>query len=125
MRGSGSRAAKFERSSEVEEKIMPGVTDPSIREQLEKRREEITLAISSATPEAPSAPFIDALSEVNSALQRMDDGTYGICPTCHDPVEKDRLLSDPLVRFCLDHLTSGVAGGLQGEMVGADCMRCG
>ena len=69
MHESDSGTAKLERNSEVEEIVMPGVTDPYIREQLEKRREEITLAISSATPEAPSAPFVDALSEVNSALQ--------------------------------------------------------
>jgi len=116
MRESDSGTAKLDRTSEVEEIVMPGVTDPYIREQLEKRREEITLAISSATPEAPSAPFVDALSEVNSALQRMEDGTYGICPTCNDTVEKDRLLSDPLVRFCLDHLTSGEQRALERDM---------
>ena len=116
MHESDSGTAKLERSSEVEEIVMPGVTDPYIREQLEKRREEITLAISSATPEVPSAPFVDALSEVNSALQRMEDGTYGICPTCNDTVEKDRLLSDPLVRFCLDHLSSGEQRALERDM---------
>src|ERR1700683_2181418 len=116
MPESDSTATKVARTSEVEERAMPGVTDPYIREQLEKRREEISLAISSATPEAPAAPFVDALSEVNSALQRMDDGTYGICPTCNDTVEKDRLLADPLVRFCLDHLTSGEQRALERDM---------
>jgi phosphoserine phosphatase RsbU/P len=116
MRESDSGAASAARTSEVEERTMPGVTDPYIREQLEKRREEITLAISSATPEVASAPFLDALSEVNSALRRMDDGTYGICPTCNDTVEKNRLLADPLVRFCLDHLTSGEQRALERDM---------
>ena len=66
-----STAARAARTSKLEEMTTHGVTDPYIREQLEKRRGEITLAISSATPEVPSAPFVDALSEVNSALQRM------------------------------------------------------
>jgi sigma-B regulation protein RsbU (phosphoserine phosphatase) len=35
----------------------------------------------------------------------MDVGTFGICETCGDPVETERLLADPLTRFCLDHLT--------------------
>jgi sigma-B regulation protein RsbU (phosphoserine phosphatase) len=116
MPESNSAAMRVAKTSEVEERTMPGVTDPYIREQLEKRREEITLAISSSTEEAPSAPFVDALSEVNSALQRMDDGTYGICPACNDTVEKDRLLADPLVRFCLDHLTSGEQRALERDM---------
>jgi sigma-B regulation protein RsbU (phosphoserine phosphatase) len=45
------------------------------------------------------------LKEVDSALQRMEDGTYGLCDLCHDPIEQDWLRADPLVRFCLSHLT--------------------
>lgn len=45
------------------------------------------------------------LGEVDAALNRMDLGTYGICEVCHDPVEPERLLADPLVRFCLGDLT--------------------
>lgn len=45
------------------------------------------------------------LHEVDAALRRMDVGTFGICETCGDPVETERLLADPLTRFCLDHLT--------------------
>ncbi|MGE5244673.1 MAG: SpoIIE family protein phosphatase [Betaproteobacteria bacterium] len=45
------------------------------------------------------------LVEVDAALRRMDAGTYGLCATCHEPIDPDRLLADPLVRFCLDHLT--------------------
>jgi phosphoserine phosphatase RsbU/P len=109
-------ATQRARVSEVEGKAMPGVTDPYLREQLEKRREELASAISSATPEAPAAPFLDIMSEVNSALQRMDDGTYGICPACNDTVEKERLLADPLVRLCLDHLTSGEQRALERDL---------
>jgi sigma-B regulation protein RsbU (phosphoserine phosphatase) len=116
MHESDSTAAKPARISEVEVVTMPGVSDPYIREQLEKRREELTSAISSVAPATPAAPFLDALSEVNSALQRMEEGTYGICPTCNDTVEKERLLSDPLVRFCLDHLTSGEQRALERDM---------
>lgn len=116
MPESDSAATQRARTSEAEAKTMPGVTDPYLREQLEKRRQELTSAISSSTAEAPAAPFIDILSEVNSALQRMDDGTYGICPTCNDTVEKERLLADPLVRLCLDHLTSGEQRALERDL---------
>jgi sigma-B regulation protein RsbU (phosphoserine phosphatase) len=99
-------ATRMARSSEVEAKEMSGVSDPYIREQLEKRRTELNAVLSSPAPAAPTAALMELLGEVDSALHRMDDGTYGICTECHDSVEKERLLADPLLRLCLDHLTS-------------------
>lgn len=52
-----------------------------------------------------AAYLTELLAEVDAALERLNAGTYGICESCHDPIEKDRLLADPLVRFCLDHLS--------------------
>ncbi len=44
------------------------------------------------------------LQQVDSALERIDNGSYGICDVCHDPIESDRLIMDPLLTVCLDHL---------------------
>jgi len=53
-----------------------------------------------------SAEYVTGLlAEVDAALQRIDNGSYGLCETCHDPIETDRLERNPLTRFCLDHLT--------------------
>ncbi|MGH2567374.1 MAG: SpoIIE family protein phosphatase [Bacteroidota bacterium] len=46
------------------------------------------------------------LKEVDLALEKIARGTFGLCETCHDSIERDRLLADPLVRNCLDHLTT-------------------
>lgn len=46
------------------------------------------------------------LAEVDAALRRIDAGDYGLCAVCHDPIERDRLLADPLVTVCLDHLSA-------------------
>src|SRR5687767_6372900 len=43
--------------------------------------------------------------EVDAALGRINAGTYGLCATCHDAIEPDRLLADPVTQFCLGHLT--------------------
>lgn len=56
------------------------------------------------------------LREVDSALDRMGAGTYGLCEVCHDTVEKDRLLSNPLVRYCLDHLNKSERDALQRDL---------
>jgi phosphoserine phosphatase RsbU/P len=54
-----------------------------------------------------SADYVnDLLAEVDAALQKIDTGSYGLCETCHDPIEVDRLENNPLTRFCLDHLTA-------------------
>jgi phosphoserine phosphatase RsbU/P len=56
------------------------------------------------------------LEEVDQALARMEDGSFGICETCHDPIECDRLIVDPLARFCLDHLTSQEKTALEADL---------
>jgi phosphoserine phosphatase RsbU/P len=116
MPESDSIAARVARISTPEEKEMPGVSDPYIREQLEKRRNELRTVISSSSRAVPADAFAELLSEVDSALQRMDDGTYGICEACHESVEKDRLLADPLVKLCLDHLTSEEQRALERDL---------
>src|SRR5271156_4078193 len=116
MAETDSAAVRMARSSDVEAKEMSGVSDPYIREQLEKRRKELNAVIASPVAAAPAASLLALLGEVDSALHRMDDGTYGICDECHDTVEKDRLLADPLVRLCLDHLTSDEQRALERDL---------
>jgi sigma-B regulation protein RsbU (phosphoserine phosphatase) len=77
-------------------------TSSVIREQLVDRRDKLRSAVS-ATGERQE--LTQLLHEVDSALRRLDVGSYGRCEICQDPIEADRLLADPLVRFCLDHLS--------------------
>lgn len=42
------------------------------------------------------------LADVDRALRRIDDGTYGTCEACGRPVGKERLAARPAARFCLD-----------------------
>ena len=119
MPESDGAATQTARISEREAKTVTAIVDPYIREQLEKRRDEITLLLSSipaSEPAATTAPFVELLEEVDSAVQRMDAGTYGICEVCHDTVEKDRLIADPLTRLCLDHLSSDEQRALERDL---------
>ncbi|HXX45619.1 MAG TPA: SpoIIE family protein phosphatase [Candidatus Acidoferrales bacterium] len=87
---------------------MAGITDPYLREQLEKRREELRTAIAVVPAEevrTAGAPLVELLHEVDAAVHRMDDGTYGVCEACKGTLEKDRLIADPLVQLCLDCLS--------------------
>lgn len=41
-----------------------------------------------------------ALSEIDSALQRLDEGSYGICERCAEPIPWERLEVLPMSRLC-------------------------
>lgn len=85
-----------------------------MRQQLEARRDRLreTLADRNGHPEHLHA----LLDEVDSALDRMTEGSYGICEACHDTIESDRLICDPLVRFCLDHLSRPERDALERDL---------
>jgi RNA polymerase-binding protein DksA len=43
------------------------------------------------------------LDDVERALQRLDDGSYGTCQACGCEIGDERLAAVPATRFCLDH----------------------
>ena len=43
----------------------------------------------------------DAVKEVDEALLRVDDGTYGTCIDCGEPIDPERLRSMPEAARCL------------------------
>jgi len=53
--------------------------------------------------QALSAQLQAELDEVESALQKLDDGTYGVCETCGKPIAPARLEAKPAARYCIDH----------------------
>jgi phosphoserine phosphatase RsbU/P len=84
-----------------------------LQNQLADRKRRLEQAMALAPQNSGLASL---LRQVDSALDRMDKGTYGICETCHETVEQDRLLADPLVRYCLDHLTDEERSALQRDL---------
>ena len=43
------------------------------------------------------------LDDIEKALQRMDDGTYGTCEVCGNEIGEARLEVMPATRVCIDH----------------------
>jgi len=81
---------------------MATAADFILRQQLLDRRLRLEQA---ASVGGQSLQVRNLIQEVDAALARMETGSYGLCEVCHEPVETERLISDPLTRFCLDHLT--------------------
>lgn len=83
------------------------------RTELLDRRERLERAV---TRSAADRRLAELLDEVDAALGRIDAGTYGLCETCHDTIERDRLVADPLIRFCLDHLSASEQRALEQDL---------
>jgi RNA polymerase-binding protein DksA len=44
----------------------------------------------------------DDLNQVNEALARIDEGTYGFCKSCGNPIGEARLEALPYATLCID-----------------------
>jgi phosphoserine phosphatase RsbU/P len=91
-----------------------------LRSELERRHNQLESALRAHT-DSPSLGAL--LVEVDAALARMHDGTYGKCDVCHEAIENDRLLADPLVRLCLDHLTYDEQRALERDLARAAAIQ--
>ncbi len=83
------------------------------RSELLERRNRIE-AVRGSAGESPDLARL--LCEVDAALERVGQGTFGICESCHEPIEKDRLAADPLVRLCIDHLNAVQRRALESDL---------
>lgn len=96
---------------------MPAVEMDFLRAQIEERKHRLESVLAHTPADTSGHAKLEALlSDVDSALERFAVGTYGLCETCHDTVECDRLLADPLLRYCLDHLTALERDQLQRDL---------
>lgn len=43
-------------------------------------------------------------NEIKNAIQRIEDGTYGVCEVGGEQIEEDRLKANPAARTCKQHM---------------------
>jgi phosphoserine phosphatase RsbU/P len=85
-----------------------------LRSELLERRERLKALEEGANP---SSPQVEQLTiQIDNALARMDAGSFGVCLSCHTPVEQDRLLQDPTVEVCLDCLSQEEQRALERDL---------
>jgi phosphoserine phosphatase RsbU/P len=101
------------RDSMAQESIMATQEVAFLHRQLEERKRRLEAAIALAPQHTGLGGL---LQQVDSALQRMANGTYGLCEECHESIEQDRLLADPLLCYCLDHLNDSQRRALQRDL---------
>ncbi len=50
-----------------------------------------------------TATLQEQLDEVEHALRKLDNGTYGTCEASGQDIDIDRLTAMPATRFCIEH----------------------
>src|SRR5215468_4143301 len=73
----------------------------SVREQLESRLNRLEDLLQ----RQPSEQVTQLMADVDKAIERIDTGHFGECSVCHESVETDRLMHDPLISVCLGCLS--------------------
>lgn len=73
----------------------------AVREQVMERRARLEVVLETN----PTDQLNQLLTQVDEALERIDTGQFGVCTVCHESVEADRLLRDPLISVCLGCLS--------------------
>jgi len=92
---------------------MATAADQLVRPQLLQRRQKLGEVIARVEEKTD---LLRLLEEVDAALKRLDDGSYGLCGGCHEPIEQERLMADPVIRFCLDCLTPYEQSSLEQDL---------
>ncbi len=93
---------------------MDTTTQSYLHSELQHRRESLQAAAGAGVTDASLRQLIHSVDE---ALERLHNGTFGICEVCHDTIEADRLLCNPLLRFCLDHLSTEEQRALERDLL--------
>src|SRR5271154_369282 len=86
----------------IDEQNMATTENSYFLNELQNRRARLATVSRESSSEASVR---ELLHNVDEAIARLEKGTFGICEECNDSIEKERLICDPLLRFCLDHLS--------------------
>jgi len=75
-----------------------------------KREEEATESFELEKRLALEKRMKDQLADIERALHKFDEGTYGLCDSCGQPIDPDRLEALPQARLCLSCKTKNAKG---------------
>ncbi|MBI4851325.1 MAG: SpoIIE family protein phosphatase [Acidobacteria bacterium] len=89
------------------------VIDSIIQTQLFERRTKLEHALVDL---GDNKELKRLLQEVDTALERIKNGDFGLCEVCRSEIEPDRLMANPLTKFCLGDLTVSQQQELQRDL---------
>ncbi|MDD5033064.1 MAG: TraR/DksA C4-type zinc finger protein [Candidatus Pacebacteria bacterium] len=57
----------------------------------------------SITKEAVESELEERLNDVKDALKKIESGAYGVCETCGEKINEERLKAEPAAKNCIKH----------------------
>jgi len=94
------------------------------RQRLNERKKKLEVALALIDGDG-DLEFANLLGDVDAALAKLDNGTFGRCEACEGYVETDRLLADPLVRVCISELSDTQRQSLEDDLELASTIQRG
>jgi len=73
----------------------------------EESGEGDTIAVERERDLTLSAQAANAVAEIDIAIAKIKDGTYGICEECYSPIPKERLKALPFAALCVQCKSAG------------------
>ena len=101
---------------------MAAINQEILRLQLEQRKTKLDAAMARASS---TGEFQRLMRDVDSALERIERGTYGICESCHEHVGEEWLRVNPLAQYCIEHLDTEQQRALQADLDMASSIQRG
>ena|SRR5437016_36525 len=101
----GAERAKLEGVLAAAGRLSAGAAEAAERELSSAEQHPAELATETIERELDQSVVIHLeteLVEIDSALQRVDAGTYGLCEGCGQPISDARLEALPSARYCVE-----------------------
>ena len=95
------KAELSERVTKIKADLTKGLDADSKEQATQLENREVLEALANEATEE--------LTKINAALQRMDDGTYGICIECGAEIDARRLAARPYAGRCIVCATNATA----------------
>lgn len=95
-------AARLERLSEDMSALVAASRDSNADDEHDPEGQ--TIAYERSQLSAVTSQSESHLAEVEAALVRVADGTYGVCDICHENIAAERLAARPTARTCVHHV---------------------
>lgn len=88
-------------------------TAASLRTKLIDRRHQLEKAVAER---GSLDDIVRLVEQVDAALRRMENHTYGTCAVCGEGIDESNLMDNPLVEYCLCRLTDQQQAALQHDL---------
>lgn len=92
-----SRKARIQKVVSDNEKEMKALNSTEVSDEAD----HATISTDSAIEQAITNKQLTELKEIDYALFKMENGTYGICEMCEEPIGLQRLKVKPQAKFCI------------------------